>query len=120
MWGELKMEKEFSFKLLLLVLFWGVFVGCGLCLENEDSDTAVYIVTLKQAPVSHFYGELRVKGHHHHHHSKNQGSGNFSRLDKPRYCLLTNLLAFVMSKLFEVQDLCMSKEGILVIDSLCV
>nr|XP_016444836.1 PREDICTED: subtilisin-like protease SBT2.3 [Nicotiana tabacum] len=82
MWGELKMEKDSSFK-LLLVLFWGVFVGCGLCLENEDSDTAVYIVTLKQAPISHFYSELRVKGHHHHHHSKNQGSGNFSRLDKP-------------------------------------
>ncbi|KAK4347432.1 hypothetical protein RND71_033771 [Anisodus tanguticus] len=54
--------------------------------EDVDSDGAVYIVTLKQAPVSHLYSEeLRVKGHHHHqhHHSKNHGSGNVSRLDKP-------------------------------------
>ncbi|KAK4361388.1 hypothetical protein RND71_020340 [Anisodus tanguticus] len=87
------MEKDFSFKLFLVVLFLGVFVNCGLCLEDEDLDAAVYIVTLKQAPVSHLYGEeLRVKGHHHHHHhhSKNHGSGNVSRLDKPSFILISN------------------------------
>lgn len=85
MWVELKMEKDFSFKLFVVVLFLGVFVACGLCLEDVDSDAAVYIVTLKQAPVSHLYSEeLRVKGHHHH-HSKNYGSGNVSRLDKPSH-----------------------------------
>ncbi|KAJ8545252.1 hypothetical protein K7X08_017835 [Anisodus acutangulus] len=80
------MEKYFSFKLFLVLLILGVFVACGLSLEDVDSDGAVYIVTLKQAPVSHLYSEeLRVKGHHHHqhHHSKNHGSGNVSRLDKP-------------------------------------
>ncbi|PHU25813.1 hypothetical protein BC332_04145 [Capsicum chinense] len=88
MWVELKMEKDFSFKLFVVVLFLGVFVTCGFCLEDVDSDAAVYIVTLKQAPVSHLYGEeLRLKGHHHHqrHNSKNHGSGNVSRLDKPSH-----------------------------------
>ncbi|MCD7465189.1 hypothetical protein HAX54_000754 [Datura stramonium] len=85
MWVERNMEKDFSFKLLLLMLLLGVFVTCGLSLEDVDSDAAVYIVTLKQAPVSHLYAEeLRVKGHHHH-HSKNRGSGNASRLDKPSH-----------------------------------
>ncbi|CAN4081928.1 unnamed protein product [Withania somnifera] len=78
------MEKDCSFKLFLVVLFLGVFVDCGLCLD-VDSDAAVYIVTMKQPPVSHLYGEeLRVKGHHYH-HSKNHGSGNVSRLEKPSH-----------------------------------
>ncbi|KAK6797127.1 hypothetical protein RDI58_004829 [Solanum bulbocastanum] len=85
MWVELKMEKDFTFKLLFLVLFLGVFVAGGFCLEDADSDAVVYIVTLKQAPVSHLYGqEFRVKGHHHQ-NSKNHGSGNVSRLDKPSH-----------------------------------
>lgn len=113
MWVELKMEKDFTFRLLFVVLLLGVFVDCGFCLEDTDSDAVVYIVTLKQAPVSHLYGEeFRVKGHHHH-NSKNHGSGNVSRLHKPRYCLLTScLISMFLEKncLFLVSLFCSMKD----------
>ncbi|GLT76053.1 hypothetical protein SLA2020_477340 [Shorea laevis] len=58
----------------------------GLCLnvfcqEDSDSITAVYIVTLRQAPVAHYYNEeLRRQSHG----FKLGESGRLNRLDKPR------------------------------------
>ncbi|KAF2304591.1 hypothetical protein GH714_034536 [Hevea brasiliensis] len=44
---------------LVVVLCLGLFVGI-LCENDSDSAiAAVYIVTLKQAPAAHYYGELR-------------------------------------------------------------
>ncbi|KAJ9183381.1 hypothetical protein P3X46_007243 [Hevea brasiliensis] len=44
---------------LLVVFCLGLFVGI-LCQNDSDSSiTAVYIVTLKQAPAAHYYGELK-------------------------------------------------------------
>lgn len=41
---------------LVLVLCLGMFVN-GLCQDESDGNfTAVYIVTLRQAPVAHYYG----------------------------------------------------------------
>ena len=66
--------------------FWGVmlclavFVGCSCAQGDADNVTAVYIVTLKQAPASHLYDELRVKKGH---HVKGNGSEGMSRFDKP-------------------------------------
>lgn len=70
------------------MLCLGVFLDCSFGQENADNITAVYIVTLKQAPTSHYYGELRVK---HGHHIKRNGSEGMNRLDKPRYNLTKTL-----------------------------
>lgn len=61
----------------------GVFIGCCYAQDSSDTDSAVYIVTLKQAPTSHVYGsELRVKQGH---HVKGNGTDRMSRLNyKPR------------------------------------
>ncbi|KAJ6297879.1 hypothetical protein OIU76_019067 [Salix suchowensis] len=51
----------YSVYLVVMVLSLGVLAGT-LCQVEDGSDngtTAVYIVTLKQAPASHYYGELR-------------------------------------------------------------
>ncbi|XP_057812179.1 subtilisin-like protease SBT2.3 [Salvia miltiorrhiza] len=65
-----------------LVLCLAVFVGCSSAQSDSDNVTAVYIVTLKQAPTSHYYDdELRVKQGR---HNKRNGSEGMSRLDKPR------------------------------------
>ncbi|EYU19074.1 hypothetical protein ABFS82_13G185400 [Erythranthe guttata] len=63
-----------------LVVCLGIFVGCSFAQENADNITAVYIVTLKQAPTSHYYGELRVK---HDHHIKHSGSASMTTLARP-------------------------------------
>ncbi|XP_075105479.1 subtilisin-like protease SBT2.2 isoform X1 [Nicotiana tabacum] len=74
----LKMERSIWFSFLMGVLFLVNFVGCGWSQENADSATAsVYIVTLKKPPISHFYGELRVKNQHH------STNGRVTRLDIP-------------------------------------
>nr|XP_009765943.1 PREDICTED: subtilisin-like protease isoform X2 [Nicotiana sylvestris] len=74
----LKMERSIWFSFLMGVLFLVNFVGCGWSQENADSATAsVYIVTLKKPPISHFYGELRVKNQHH------STNGRVTRLDLP-------------------------------------
>ncbi|XP_014502039.1 subtilisin-like protease SBT2.2 isoform X1 [Vigna radiata var. radiata] len=45
--------------MVVVVVFLGVFLPC-LCQGDSDYDTtAVYVVTLRHAPVSHYYGELR-------------------------------------------------------------
>lgn len=77
----LKMEGLIGFRFFVGVIFFGIFVGCGWSLENAaDSATAVYIVTLRKAPISHFYGELNLKNQY---HSRNGGSERVSRFDKP-------------------------------------
>ncbi|KAA8537090.1 hypothetical protein F0562_029568 [Nyssa sinensis] len=45
---------------LMVTLCLGLFMGHSWCQDNADAVPAVYIVTLKQAPVAH-YDELRVK-----------------------------------------------------------
>ncbi|KAI8001391.1 Subtilisin-like protease SBT2.2 [Camellia lanceoleosa] len=68
---------------LMVVLCLGIFMVCTWCQHNGDAITAVYIVTLKQAPTSHYYGEqLRVKSGN---GLKHDGaSGSTTRLDTPR------------------------------------
>ncbi|KAL0398181.1 UNVERIFIED_CONTAM: Subtilisin-like protease SBT2.2 [Sesamum radiatum] len=74
------MEGRWGVGLIGVMLFLGMLVGCIYAQDNADTTTAVYIVTLKQAPTSHYYGELRVK---HGHHIKRNGSQR-SRLDTAR------------------------------------
>uniref|UniRef100_A0A5B7BDU8 Putative subtilisin-like protease SBT3.5 n=1 Tax=Davidia involucrata TaxID=16924 RepID=A0A5B7BDU8_DAVIN len=62
---------------LMAVLCLGLFMGYTWC---QDNATAVYIVTLKQAPAAHYYDELRVKSHG----FKHGASGTANRLDTPR------------------------------------
>ncbi|GMP70985.1 hypothetical protein CsSME_00029586 [Camellia sinensis var. sinensis] len=68
---------------LMVVLCLGIFMVSTWCQHNGDAITAVYIVTLKQAPTSHYYGEqLRVKSGN---GLKHDGaSGSTTRLDTPR------------------------------------
>ncbi|KAJ7969229.1 Subtilisin-like protease [Quillaja saponaria] len=65
---------------LIVVICLGMFVS-SLCQDDSDEITAVYIVTLRQAPVSHYYDELRrgVNG------IKHGASGRLTRFHKPRY-----------------------------------
>ncbi|XP_061361218.1 subtilisin-like protease SBT2.2 isoform X2 [Gastrolobium bilobum] len=64
-----------------VVLFWlGMLVSC-LCQDvSDDATTAVYIVALRQAPVSHYYGELRRVPNG----FKHDDSGR-TQFQKPRY-----------------------------------
>ncbi|XP_021298545.1 subtilisin-like protease SBT2.2 [Herrania umbratica] len=69
---------------LVLAVCFGLFVNT-LSQGDSDSDTvtAVYIVTLKQAPaVHHFEEELRRKGYQGFHHGV--ASGRLNRFHKPR------------------------------------
>lgn len=76
-----QMERIYGFQLMLVVC-WGIFVGFTWCQDNADAVTAVYIVTLRQAPASHYYGdELRVNAEDFDHGA----SGGTTRLDTPRY-----------------------------------
>lgn len=82
--------------MLVLMIFLGMFIGGGWSQENGNADassSAVYIVTLKQAPTSHSYDlMLKTKGGNHRSkigHGFDSGSGRKSKLDKPRYyCFL--------------------------------
>ncbi|XP_058197037.1 subtilisin-like protease SBT2.2 [Rhododendron vialii] len=74
------MERIYEFQLMLVVC-WGIFVGFTWCQDNADAVTAVYIVTLRQPPASHYYGdELRVNTEDFDHGA----SGGTTRLDTPR------------------------------------
>ncbi|BAT79968.1 hypothetical protein VIGAN_02292100 [Vigna angularis var. angularis] len=44
---------------VVVVVFLGVFLPCLCQGDSDDDTTAVYVVTLRHAPVSHYYGELR-------------------------------------------------------------
>ncbi|KAE9461501.1 hypothetical protein C3L33_06612, partial [Rhododendron williamsianum] len=74
------MERIYGFQLMLVVC-WGIFVGFTWCQDNADAVSAVYIVTLRQAPASHYYGdELKVNTEDFDHGA----SGGTTRLDTPR------------------------------------
>ncbi|KAK3041867.1 hypothetical protein RJ639_001235 [Escallonia herrerae] len=64
---------------IMVVLYLVMFLGCAWCQEVGDEVTAVYIVTMKQAPAAHYIGVLSK--------SKNilehDGSGSVNRLEKP-------------------------------------
>ncbi|KAJ6950585.1 hypothetical protein NC651_004304 [Populus alba x Populus x berolinensis] len=55
------MEGVYLVHLVVMVLSLGVLAGtlCQVDDGSENGTTAVFIVTLKQAPASHYYGELR-------------------------------------------------------------
>ncbi|KAL3654623.1 hypothetical protein CASFOL_001608 [Castilleja foliolosa] len=74
------MEVRLGIGLIAVMLCLGVFVGCGYCVDNADNMSGVYIVTLKQAPTSHYYGELRAKQGQ---LIKHNGSKKKNILDKP-------------------------------------
>lgn len=65
----------------VLLLHWMVFlvvwVGVQVSGEN-DSDAGVYIVTLKQAPATHYYGDNKFETVHLGHRSP-------ERIDAKRY-----------------------------------
>ncbi|KAE8658719.1 Subtilase family protein isoform 3 [Hibiscus syriacus] len=76
--------------LVLLPLCFGFLVYTE-SREDSGSDaiTAVYIVTLKQAPAAHrFEEQLRRRGHHHRHNHhrfhNDSSSGRLNRFHKPR------------------------------------
>lgn len=70
-----KMEGSLGIGFLGVMVCLGVFVSCSCAQSDGDNVTAVYIVTLKQAPTPHYYDELRAK---------RNGSDGMNRLDKPR------------------------------------
>ncbi|XP_051128881.1 subtilisin-like protease SBT2.3 [Andrographis paniculata] len=74
------MEGRLAMGLTTMVLCLGILIGCISAQDDEDSNAAVYIVTLKQAPASHYYGELRVKQNRHNNGSASKG---MNILDKP-------------------------------------
>ncbi|XP_059667370.1 subtilisin-like protease SBT2.2 [Cornus florida] len=77
---------------LMMVICLGMLMGCSWCQDNADAITAVYIVTMKQVPVSHhYYDEFKVKGHGFKDgasgrvNGTNHGSsGRVNRMDTPR------------------------------------
>nr|DAD43675.1 TPA_asm: hypothetical protein HUJ06_001905 [Nelumbo nucifera] len=71
------MESVYFCMHLTVVLWLGLCMGV-FC--QEDSVTAVYIVTLKQAPVAHYSSEARFEEAG----LRNEASGRISKLDKPR------------------------------------
>lgn len=77
--------------LIMVMISLGILVGYTWSQESENATTAIYIVTLKQAPASHSYDVLlKVKGNH----SKiggGSGSGRKNELVSPRYCFLLQL-----------------------------
>lgn len=73
-----------SISWLLLVLVSMGMVVCAWCqISSSEAITAVYIVTLKQAPGVHAYGELKKETNVFRH----GGSGKSNRMDKARYFL---------------------------------
>ena len=73
-----QMESSYGLQ-LVLVLCLGMFMGFTKCEDIADAVTAVYIVTLRQAPASHYYDELRAM-------ARNNGSKQTRLdLDTPRY-----------------------------------
>lgn len=76
------MEGRWGVGFFGVMVFLGVVVGCSCAQRDVDNVTAVYIVTLKQAPSSHFYGEVKVKQGY---NIKSNESERMSRFDKPRY-----------------------------------
>ncbi|KAL5773909.1 hypothetical protein ACOSP7_011466 [Xanthoceras sorbifolium] len=73
------MESTYKWVVQLVVVLLLGFLVCSFCQDDsEDPITAVYIVTLKQAPSSHYYVQ-QLKTKH-----KHDASGRHSRLNTPR------------------------------------
>lgn len=91
-------------RLFVVVLLLGFLVCTSFCRAQDDSEpddeiTAVYIVTLKQAPSVHrFAQELRRGNKNHGFHKKNGTSGRLSRLNNPRYWIFTITIIFLVFK----------------------
>ncbi|KAF5729261.1 subtilisin-like protease SBT2.5 [Tripterygium wilfordii] len=75
------MRRNINWLHLMVVLCLGILVGT-LCQDFSDDETsAIYIVTLKQPPAAHYFGEelkTRTRG------IKHAGAGRLTRWDKPR------------------------------------
>ncbi|KAI9197999.1 hypothetical protein LWI28_008337 [Acer negundo] len=71
---------ESKVQLVVVVVLLLGFLVCSLSQEDDSEDpiTAVYIVTLKQAPSSHYYHQQLETKH------KHGASGRLSRLNTPR------------------------------------
>lgn len=99
-WEFVVSSKMDGGELLLVMLCLGMFASCNCAPDNGGATTAVYIVTLKHVPTSHYYSELRVKQHQ---RRKHNGSDGMSRFDRPRYSfflILYNHLTLLLSSLF--------------------
>lgn len=79
---------------LMVLLCFGMFVGT-LCQDDSDDSatTAVYIVTLKQASVTHYYGELRKETNV----FKHGGPSRPNKLHKPRCKIIASFDASFIS-----------------------
>lgn len=75
----LKMEGFYGVQIMVVILL-GLSMGWTYCQDDDYANvSAVYIVTLKQAPVVHYNEELVVKNKHH----TPSSSRTKNRLDKP-------------------------------------
>ncbi|KAH9747586.1 subtilisin-like protease SBT2.2 [Citrus sinensis] len=87
----------------------------GFCRAQDDSEpddeiTAVYIVTLKQAPSVHrFAQELRRGNKNHGFHKQNGTSGRLSRLNNPRN-VLTKFINLSYSSISKAEKLSRRRE----------
>lgn len=76
---------------LVVLLVLGMVMS-SWCQDDDDSDnnSAVYIVTLKAAPVAHYLAELRKN-------SQGLNGGDTERLSihKPGYCFGLQFLSFI-------------------------
>ncbi|GAB4829467.1 hypothetical protein Ancab_019139 [Ancistrocladus abbreviatus] len=72
------MGKASLVHLLLVVVTLDVVIR-ALCQNSSEEVSVVYVVTLKQAPTSHYYAELKTKNTS----SKHGPSPRLSKLDKP-------------------------------------
>lgn len=73
---------------LIAVLCFGMFLS-SLCQDDSEVTSAVYIITLKQAHSSHYYGELRRDSHG----SRHGASGRLN-IHAPRYLLSSVYVSF--------------------------
>lgn len=85
-----KMGRIYGVHLVVLLVLG--MVMSSWCQDDDDSDnnSAVYIVTLKAAPVAHYLAELRKN-------SQGLNGGDTERLSihKPRYCFGLQFLSFI-------------------------
>ena len=86
------MEGVYLVHLVVMVLSLGVLAGtlCQVDDGSENGTAAVYIVTLKQAPASHYYGELRKNTNV----FKHGVPRNPKQSHNPRYFISCSILCF--------------------------
>lgn len=74
---------------LMVVLCLGTFLSV-VCQDGADEVTAVYIVTLKETPTSHYYNELRKETNVFRHRIPRK----LDRLHRPRLYLSSSISGF--------------------------